>query len=101
MARKTISFEQLVLELFQAVEAGGNWTPFFASLTGAMDLETCTIILRAPSPGDLGELCSYGTNIALEDIYRNIEYRDDPFRDRKSTRLNSSHSSVSRMPSSA
>ena len=46
---------------------------------------------------------------AIDDIYKNtlgsypdlaIQY-DRLFRDRKSTRLNSSHSSVSRMPSSA
>jgi DNA-binding CsgD family transcriptional regulator/PAS domain-containing protein len=80
MALRSVSFEQLLLELFRAVEAGGSWTPFFASLTRAMNLEACTLILRMPSTGDLGELHSYQADIAFEDIYRSIEYRDDPFR---------------------
>ena len=80
MALRSVSFEQLLLELFRAVEAGGSWTPFFASLTRAMNLEACTLILRTPSTGDLGELHSYQADIAFEDIYRSIEYRDDPFR---------------------
>ncbi len=79
MARRGVSFEQLLLDLFRAVEAGGTWTPFFSSLTQAMDLDACTLILRMPSTGDLGELYSYQTDLAFEDVYRTIEYRDDPF----------------------
>lgn len=78
--RNGVSFEQLLLNLFRAVEAGGSWTPFFASLTRAMNLEACTLILRIPTTGDLGELYSYQTDVAFEDVYRSIEYRDDPFR---------------------
>ena len=80
MAQKSVSFEQLLLDLFAAVEAGGSWTPFFESLTRAMDLDACTLILRMPSTGDVGELYSYQADIAFEDVYRTIEYRDDPFR---------------------
>ncbi len=80
MTRKAVSLEQLLLDLFRAVEAGGSWTPFFASLTRAMNLDASTLILRMPSTGDLGELYSYQTDIAFEDVYRTIEYRDDPFR---------------------
>ena len=72
MALRSVSFEQLLLELFRAVEAGGSWTPLFASLTRAMNLEPCTLILRMPSTGDLGELYSYQTDLAFEDVYRTI-----------------------------
>ena len=46
------------------------------------------------------EAGSFVWSIDLEDVHLNIEKRLTEL-DRKSTRLNSSHSSVSRMPSSA
>ena len=44
-----------------------------------------------------------GRNLAAEDVSRkNMEYtKDSNVKDRKSTRLNSSHTDISRMPSSA
>ena len=41
------------------------------------------------------------THWKVEEAYKTVEMMVDMFQDRKSTRLNSSHSSVSRMPSSA
>jgi len=78
--RSVISFERLLLDLYGALEPGGSWTPFFANLAATMNLEACTLILRLPGPGDRGELYSWNTVRALEDVYRDAQYRDDPFR---------------------
>lgn len=78
---RPVSFESLLLDLYGALEQGGSWAPFFSSLCEAMHLEACTLILRMPSPNDRGELYSFNTDLAYEDVYRTVQYRDDPFRD--------------------
>lgn len=75
-----ISFDQLLIDLYAALLPAGTWTPFFRSLAEAMGLEACTLILRMPSDGDPGELFSFNTVLAYEDVYRTMQYRDDPFR---------------------
>ena len=51
-----------------------------------------------PQGGPLSPLLS---NLVLDELDRELERRGHRFVDRKSTRLNSSHRSLSRMPSSA
>lgn len=82
MARPcSVSFEMLLLDLYGTLEHGGSWEPFFAGLCESMHLEACTLILRMPSSNDRGELYSFNTDLAYEDVYRTMQYRDDPFRD--------------------
>ena len=78
---RPVSFETLLLDLYGALEPRGSWAPFFSSLCETMHLEACTLILRMPSLNDRGELYSFNTDLAYEDVYRTVQYRDDPFRE--------------------
>ena len=60
-----------------------------------------SIELISISRSDAGGLKEVIASIKGTNIYSTLKYESGVHRDRKSTRLNSSHSSVSRMPSSA
>ena len=111
----------VMIEAAPEEEAGGNSRYTAGAIRfahdGLQDLKT--VLDLTQNEIDEADFGTYTTDQFYDDLFRLTQFRADPdkaealvtksletvqwmkSRDRKSTRLNSSHSSVSRMPSSA
>ena len=76
------------------------WQTMLLSLEGETHLRLRKLASPAFSPKNIEKMVPFFSNLANE-LIDNFQSKGECELDRKSTRLNSSHSSVSRMPSSA